>query len=103
MTRLKNPINFGGKNYATYADAASVEMFINSHIVNFTLIMKRLILMCSVESLGMPTTHTGVHRICQIEFSRSRIIVHEASTEGFGTRLDNEMSYFCGIPLLLNK
>ena len=40
INRFKNHINIGGKNYVAYADAALVEVFINSHIENNTLIMK---------------------------------------------------------------
>ena len=67
QSRFKNQINIDGKNHLAYADAAVVEVFINGHIVNNTLIMICFILVCSVETLSMRRINTGVHRICQIE------------------------------------
>ena len=46
IIRFKNHINIGGKNHVAYADAALVEVFINSHIVSNTLTMKCFILIC---------------------------------------------------------
>ena len=54
INRFKNhnqSINIGGKNHV--ADAALVEVFFNSHIVNNTVIMKCFILVCSVETLNI--------------------------------------------------
>ena len=59
-------INIVGKNFAAHA---IVEVFINSHIVNNTLIMKCFILICSVETLSMHTINTGYHPVYQIEFT----------------------------------
>ena len=60
--RFKNHINIGARNYLAYnADEALVEVFINSNIVNNTLIMKCFNLICSIESLSMRRINTGVH------------------------------------------
>lgn len=40
INRFKNHINIGGKKQVAYADAAFVVVFMNSHIVNTTLIME---------------------------------------------------------------
>ena len=65
-----------------YADAALVEVFINSHIVNNTLIMKCFILICSVETLSMHRINSGVHRVCRIEYTQEvkiRAVAHPPS------------------------
>ena len=48
-----------------------VEVFNNSHFVKKkpTLIMKCFILICSVETLSTRRIYTGVHQVCQIEFT----------------------------------
>lgn len=67
LTHLKN-INIGGKNHVAYADTALVKVFTNRYIVNNTLIIKCVILICSVETLNMRTINTNLHRVCLIEF-----------------------------------
>ena len=62
INRLKNHINIDENNHVANADI-EVEVFINSHIVNNTLIMKCFILICSVETLSMHTINTGYHPV----------------------------------------
>ena len=50
INRFKNHINIGGKNQLAFADAALVVVFMNSHIVNNTLIMECVILICSIDT-----------------------------------------------------
>ena len=68
INRFKNHINIDGNNHVAYAAATLVEVFINSHIVINTLIMKWFISIW-VELLSMRRINTGVHRVCQIEFT----------------------------------
>ena len=63
INMFKNHINMGRKNHVAYAGAALVEVFIDSHIVNNTFIMKCFILVCSIETLSMGKINTGVHRV----------------------------------------
>ena len=69
INKFKNDINVGGQNYIAHADAALVEVFINSHIVNNMLIMKCFIFGMQCETLSMRRINTGVHRVCKIEFT----------------------------------
>ena len=41
INRFKNNINIDGKNQVASADATLVDLFINSHIVNNTLLLKQ--------------------------------------------------------------
>ena len=63
-------MNICRKKHVADADAALVEVFINSHFVNNTLIMKCVILICTVETLSMRRVNAGFHHVCQIKFSQ---------------------------------
>ena len=64
---FKNHVNIGARNYLVYnADEALVVVFINSNIVNNTLIMKCFNLICSIESLSMRRINTGVHEFVKL-------------------------------------
>ena len=53
IDRFKNHIKIDGKNHVAYADATLVEVFINSHIANNTLIMAAFkILAVSLKARG---------------------------------------------------
>lgn len=71
VNRFKNQANIDGKDYEACLDAALVEVFIITHIVNSTLIMQCFILICSVEALSMCTINASVHRVCRIKFTQS--------------------------------
>ena len=59
-----------GCNYLKYySNAALVEVFINSHIVNNTLTMKCFILNVCLEILSMRKIKTGVYRVIKIKFA----------------------------------
>ena len=60
INRFKNHINIGGKKQVAYADAAFVVVFMNSHIVNTTLIMECVILICSIETLSAELTRVFI-------------------------------------------
>ena len=78
INRLKNRINIDGNNYVAYA-GVEVEVFINSHIVNNTLIMKWFILICNVEPVSIRKIYNGINRVCQIEFTlKSRNERHDS-------------------------
>ena len=62
INTFKN-INIGGKNHVAYADTALVKEFTNRYIVNNTLNIKCVILICSIE-----TVNTDLHRVCLMEF-----------------------------------
>ena len=66
--RFKNHINIEENNHVANADV-EVDVFINSHIVNNTLIIKWFIFICSVEPLRMRKIYTGINLVCQIEFT----------------------------------
>ena len=66
INRFKNHIKIGGKNHVAHADAAVIEMFINSNFVNNTLIIKCLTLICSVKMLSMRRITNAVRRVCQL-------------------------------------
>ena len=78
LISFKNHINIDENNHVANADI-EVEVFINSHIVNNTLIMKWFILICNVEPVNIRKIYNGIHRVCQIEFTlKSRNEGHDS-------------------------
>ena len=75
INRFKNHINIDENNHVANAE---VEVFINSHIVNNTLIMKWFILICNVEPVS-----SAKFTLALIEFVKSNSLLKSQMRDTF--------------------